>query len=249
MNRRSRAGFALGLTLMGGLAPFCQGASTDRLETNPTITLHVYNYAHVSPKTLIEAEKIATGIFRKAAVEIRWLDRNGNRKQSSAEAERFQSNDIVLHLLPHSMAEQFALTSERLGFAPGEGPNRTDAYVFYDRTEQLAREQAKMRMKKALIGIKEPAPSIGQILGHVIAHELGHLLGLELHSPTGIMRADWSLADLQEATYGLLAFTPQQADLVRAEVGRRIQLIGRFRNAVADIAGAEQQLISEQRLS
>jgi hypothetical protein len=225
MNRRFRTSFTLGLVLLGGLAPLCQGASTDSLETKSTIILHVYNYADVSPKTLAEAEKIAAAVFRQAGIEIRWLDRNGNRKQSSAEAERFQSNDIVLHMLPRSMAEHFALNSERLGFAPGEGPNRIDAYVFYDRTEQLVREQTKVRMKKAMVGIIGPAPSIGQILGHVIAHELGHLLGVELHSASGIMRADWGPADWQDTVCGCVSFTPQQAEVIRTEVGRRIQHI------------------------
>ena len=222
MNQRLRACFTLGLILTGGLTKLCQGATADSREANPTITIHVYNYADVSPKTLIEAEKIVAGVFRKAGVETRWLDRHGKKKESSVEPERFHSNDIVLHLLPRSTTESFGLISERLGFAPGQGPNRTDAYVFYDRAEQLAQQQRAARMTKMALGVHEPCAGIGQILGHVIAHELGHLLGLENHSPAGIMRANWGSADWQETIYGYLSSTPQQADIIHAEVGRRI---------------------------
>ena|SRR5438876_9727695 len=89
MNQRLRACFTLGLILTGGLTKLCQGAPTDSPEANPTITMHVYNYADVSPKTLIEAEKIAAGVFRKAGVETRWLDRYGKKKESSPEPARF----------------------------------------------------------------------------------------------------------------------------------------------------------------
>ena len=35
------------------------------------------------------------------------------------------------------------------------------------------------------------------------------------------MRANWGSADWQETIYGPLSFTPQQADVVRAELSRR----------------------------
>src|SRR5437899_799279 len=66
MNRRLRACFTLGLILTGGLTKLCHGAPTDSLETNPTITMHVYNYADVSPKALIEHPDLAAGLTNLA---------------------------------------------------------------------------------------------------------------------------------------------------------------------------------------
>jgi hypothetical protein len=226
MNQTLRPCFTLGLILTGGLTKLCQAATVDTREPNPAMTIHVYNYAAVSPKTLVEAEKVAAGIFRKAGVDTRRLDRhrNSDKKQEDSEDDPkpFHSSEIVLHVLSRSMPERFGLTSERLGFAPGQGPDRRDAYVFYDRAEQLAQRQSAARMERALVGIVDPCASIGQILGHVIAHELGHLQGLDSHSATGVMRADWDSADLQDAIQGCFQFTREQAEVIRAEVSRRI---------------------------
>jgi hypothetical protein len=96
------------------------------------------------------------------------------------------------------------------------------AYVFYERAEQLARQQmAENRVRESSTGRVKAHTELGQILGHVIAHELGHLLGLPSHSQTGIMRADWDLTDLQDIAYGHLLFTSQQSNTIRAEVSRR----------------------------
>ena len=91
------------------------------------------------------------------------------------------------------------------------------------RAEQLAQQQRAAQMVKLARGIREPCAGIGPILGHVIAHELGHLLAWETHSPSGIMRADWNSADLRDAACGQLRFTIQQAEIIRAEIRRRIE--------------------------
>jgi len=223
MRKALGAGLTLGLILTGGLTRLCQGATADGPETNLTITIYVYNYAEVSAETLREAEKIAHAIFQKAGVKIRWCDKHLKKNnERSAEPEPFFSSDIALHILPHSMTESFGLMSERLGLAPGRGPNRSIAYVFSDRAEQLAQQQRAAQIVQALAGRFEPCASIGQILGLVIAHELGHLLGFETHFSTGVMRADWDSADLQKGIFGKLLFTPQQAEIMRAAVSRRI---------------------------
>ena len=64
--------------------------------------------------------------------------------------------------------------------------------------------------------------SKAQILGHAIAHELGHLLlNQQVHSPHGIMRGEWSFVDFREMTSGMLLFTPEQAEYLRADVRSR----------------------------
>lgn len=56
------------------------------------------------------------------------------------------------------------------------------------------------------------------VLAHVMAHEIGHLLLPYGHSSTGLMRANWDVADLRRAVYRQLKFTPEQAALIRAKL-------------------------------
>jgi hypothetical protein len=83
--------------------------------------------------------------------------------------------------------------------------------VFYDRVEDFAVKH-----------IAYTHADTAQMLGHVIAHEIGHLLlNVQTHSASGIMRGRWDLWDVQNAIYGHLLFTRQQAETIRGEVGRQ----------------------------
>jgi hypothetical protein len=46
---------------------------------------------------------------------------------------------------------------------------------------------------------------------------------MDAHSDVGIMRAAWSPTDLLNLAYGDLAFSPQQAAVIRSEVELRQQ--------------------------
>ena len=62
-----------------------------------------------------------------------------------------------------------------------------------------------------------------QILCYAIAHEIGYLLGLGVHTEMGIPRAAWLSNDLLNLAYGDLAFTAQQAAIIRNQTQIRQQ--------------------------
>jgi hypothetical protein len=225
MKGSSRGYLILGLMLAGGFTGLGRSAEVDSPETSPNFTIHVYNHAQVDPKTLMEAEKVATGVFRKAGVESRWIEgalTSEHKQEDSLNPRPFGPTDIQLDLLPLLMAGRFGLPNNVMGLAPGTGPDRRLVYVFYSNVEALARRQSRTHVGTALI------------LGHAMAHEIGHLLlDQQSHSPTGIMRGDWNLKDLQDAVYGYLLFTPKQTEVIQAEVGRRI---GRQHAEAAELA-------------
>lgn len=59
-------------------------------------------------------------------------------------------------------------------------------------------------------------------LGYVLAHEMTHLLqGISRHSPTGVMKANWTWADHIEMRRGRLALSPEDIDLIRMGMASR----------------------------
>jgi hypothetical protein len=220
--KRSLRWFA-GLILIAGFTGFGESAAAGSPETSVTITIHVYNHAEVDHKALVEAEKVATGIFRKAGVECRWVSPAltfENKQENSADQGLLDLSHIQLDILPPLMAERLGLPNNVMGLAPGAERDRQYVYVFYNSVEALAQRQIR-----TLSTSRRPThASTAQILGHVIAHEIGHaLLNIKSHSATGIMRGDWNPKDLQDAAYGYLLFTPQQAEIIRADVGSRVR--------------------------
>jgi len=211
MNRSSKHYLSFGV-ILAGLSCVVQTGLGGTAEPGLKITLRVYNHAHVDSKTLIRAEQEVTRIYRKIGVETVWVDQPLLPEQKQDDSPRLQTSYIGLSILPRAMAE--CLSSSALGMAPGAERNRAWAYVFYDRVDDLSRKQ----IAEGARGKMGRWATTAQILGYAMAHEFGHLLGLDAHSPTGIMRAAWRWSDLLDAAYGDLDFTPPQAAVIRMEV-------------------------------
>jgi hypothetical protein len=212
---------SVGLALTGGFTGLSHTVAAASSETSPAITIHVRNYAGVAPKTLAEAEEVATGIFRKAGLETQWTDivlTAENDQVNSADHPAFTISDIQLNIFPRVMSDHSGLPNNVIGLAPGTGPDRGIVYVFDTKVEAFF-----WRMLSAhCSGRMDRQISKAKILGHAIAHEVGHLLlNQQVHSVQGIMRGDWGLMEMRDAAYGMLLFTPQQAEVLRVDVRRR----------------------------
>jgi hypothetical protein len=112
----------------------------------------------------------------------------------------------VLRVLSESTQNKFQDTAFGFAVVP------ILASVYYDYVAHLARsDNAEFK--------------IPIILVCVIAHEIGHLLlGSNSHSASGIMQGNWQRGQIRKAMTGTLLFTPEQAELIRAETQKRMRL-------------------------
>lgn len=209
------------LMMAAASTEFARGAVVGDLAANLTITISVRNYADVDAKTLNNAEYVAAEVFRKMNIGIQWTDapiKVEQEQHEKASPARVDLTEIQINILSSEMAKNLVQTGHTTGLTPGSGSDRHMAYIFFHRVQELAQQQVKRWVQR----FSPPAADNAHVLAYTIAHELGHVLGLSGHSPTGIMRAEWNFEDLQDARLGYLAFTPQQASIIKAEVGRRM---------------------------
>jgi hypothetical protein len=233
----NRANLGLGLMMIGGLCGTGQQVAAQ--QTSLVFTIHVNNYAGIDSKTLADAEKFASAIFRKSGVETRWvttLGLSGEMLEYISGPESIKLTNLRVSVLPRVMADRFGLSDTVMGLAPGSGMNRQHSYVFYSKVEALAQSSEN----RFFAGPHYFQVTKALILGHAISHEIGHiLLDLEIHTPTGIMRGNWTMNDLLDAASRRLVFSTQQAEVIRTEVTRRMGKQEQLKTAGIEIASVE----------
>jgi hypothetical protein len=149
------------------------------------LTVAVAHYAAVDPKTMKEAEGIASEVYRRAGIEIQWGEPSTHE----------DATKLYVNVLSQDMAEPFYVSDETVGFAI---PGSRAANVIYERIRRIARRRHV---------------ASGLLLGYVIAHELGHLLlPAHSHSSSGLMRPD---LDMELAATRKLRFTADQVALIQ----------------------------------
>lgn len=207
MKKTFRKLLVLSFLLTVSLPGLAETPATSRAQPSLRMTLRVYDYAQVAPKTLARALREARTIFRKARVETVWLVCLGvNGLRAPACQDRLRPTELVLRVIRRTKAARAAFGQDTIGYAvrSEDGSGGILASVFYDYVEDVAFDQ----------GFDQEV-----VLGHALAHELAHLLlPSGDHSPKGLMRAYLRRKDWQRAAMGRLLFTPEQAELIQAGV-------------------------------
>jgi hypothetical protein len=176
------------------------------------LTVLVYIYAPIPLRDLAIAEHTASNIFQNVGVKMSWVDcplTSPRAELNLACTTHHAPTDIRLNVVPE-IAEGPWVEKFAMGMAVPIPPPRHGqfAYISYARA-------------KAVL-LETPQLSLGQLLGHGIAHEIGHLLlGTNSHSPSGLMSAHWSTRELKLAARGQLTFSIDQAVAIRGDVRAR----------------------------
>lgn len=168
-----------------------------------SVTVVVNNSAKVRSDVLRRAEAEAARLFQAAGVSIRWL----HCGEADACQHVLLPNELVLHIVHTGKTQSEFVFGEAFLGDDGRGQY---CDVFFDRV-------------KAAPGNTD----VGPLLGVIAAHELAHLLlGSRAHSRIGIMQAVCEQDCVRKIAMGILAFTPEQARLMKLRIGQadRLQL-------------------------
>ena len=183
-----------------------QTSQASRIPPHLSMTVLLHDHARVAEGQLSQAEQAIIRIFAEAGIEMILLDCTSPSAPDHTAPECLRPlgpTDLVVRIEPGVRPG----SKRALGFSQGT----TYASIYYRRAAEIAGEQLAQE---------------GDILGCGIAHEIGHLLlRSQSHSPRGIMRAEWGKEELKLISTRSLHFTPQQAEVMRAELTRRTSLL------------------------
>jgi hypothetical protein len=168
------------------------------------VTISAYNDAGVPADVLARAQTEASQVFRKAGIEVTWLNCKVpaiNGESSRACREAIFAEHLHLRIVQKSLG----LKRETMGISfQGDDGSGCYADLFYEPMEQLH---------------SSDGADIANLLGHVAAHEIGHLLlGTNSHSVAGIMHAHWTAEELANAKVGRLVFLERESRGMKARL-------------------------------
>jgi len=194
-----------GLLLLSSVgSQVAAAARTENTDKPLAITVAIHDQAGVSPETLREAERVATGIFEQAGVELQWLDCTARTGRGPVEQRcRQAAYPKLLHLTVLSKSRGLSASTIGLSFLSSAGEG-SYADIFFEPATQVPGAENR---------------DLGLLLGHAAAHELGHLLlGSNSHSVQGLMRARWENSELLQIRGKKLLFSESEAQRMQKTI-------------------------------
>jgi hypothetical protein len=171
----------------------------------PAVNVSVYDDAGVGLQTMVHAEEVASGVFRQAGVEVRWLNCSIRGVLTRA------SQDCGKAAYPTNLQLRILRSRKLRPEALGVSYLSKDGFGCY--SEIFVEPEEQMRKVNHLA----VGPEV--LLGYAASHEIGHLLiGTNAHSGVGVMRAHWSVVDMIRAAQGNFGFNPAESLAMRERI-------------------------------
>jgi hypothetical protein len=190
-----------------------RGASPDPVQ----VTARLYNTARVPEIVKEAALRVAAEALIAGGIHVRW--RHCDVTDSCATAPARGELVIRLVRLPgQSVARPKPIVARTLS-DPRHEPRLVLGQALIDRHERTGVLATVFVDRVELVaGLSETDAAL--LMGRAIAHEIGHLLlGTNAHSARGLMRAQWSPADIRRHASADWVLTREDAAAIR----RRLQ--------------------------
>src|SRR5215831_16358520 len=120
MKTKLATGFVLGFFLAANASGAGRSSQVTSNGEPLTITIEVYDYAHMKPGRLLQAERTAAAILLKAGVEAVWRPRSTDDSSfnTSECAVAADPTHLTLRILPDSVSKNLRwVHGDALGFA------------------------------------------------------------------------------------------------------------------------------------
>ena len=183
-------------------------SQTSERAATPRLTVRIYGFPELPMSLIKEAAAEARRMLEGTKIQFTWLDCVRPELAESCMGPGVLT-DLDVRIIPTALPQA---TEAALGFTAVESETSAAAFIFYDRVSAL---QSRTR---------PPAT----VLGRVLAHEIGHmLLPAGGHCDVGLMRGQWSAADLAVTSLATLGIPKRSMQSMRREAFLRMLLANR----------------------
>jgi hypothetical protein len=176
-----------------------------------SLVVRIYNNYGVPADDLLAARTQVDAIFSEARIDLSWLEcwqREGEPVKAPPTCRQpLGADELTLRLQAPNQSEGKRFVSMGFSLVNLEAGAPFLATIFVDLVTSISRSAAV---------------DFRLLLGRAIAHEIGHLLlNTNRHAHHGIMRADWSRAELSRNNPADWRFVEDEIPLIRSSAMAR----------------------------